>query len=337
MMVLYSEVTIPIATSLQKVFYLWRSDRATDRVVLILTGGIAREDYVNCYSYDTERNSLRDTFIADLVRNGFDVLCIAHEAYPPYGAGWGDYFIYYVGKWLKTKGYVHRHLFGYSAGGVVALHKAIYPGNAPEFTRLGDVNMDGVIDILDAIRISSAYGSYPGHPKWDPKCDLNGDGKVDKLDAIIVSKNFGLEAPKWESAVVCSVPCDWDSHLSYGSAPSAEIFQTAHLAANSKIPTRFIAPVRDFTAVQMKSYYERVKIVKSLIPWNSGHDCFGYKELVYPYRTLQQVTIDWFTSKFSAQAFMANVIREKWYPGKIIDTILTTATAGFFVRQEVSE
>ena len=41
---------------------------------------------------------------------------------------------------------------------------------------------DGEPDIYDVVILALAYGSYPGHPRWDPRADLNGDGIVDIFD-----------------------------------------------------------------------------------------------------------------------------------------------------------
>jgi len=50
-----------------------------------------------------------------------------------------------------------------------------------------DLNDDGIVNILDAIRLAIAFGSKPGTPSWDPKADLNQDGVVNILDAIILA------------------------------------------------------------------------------------------------------------------------------------------------------
>lgn len=58
-------------------------------------------------------------------------------------------------------------------------------------TLIGDINGDGVVNILDAILLGNAFGSVPGNTNWNPKADLNGDGVVNILDAIILANNFG--------------------------------------------------------------------------------------------------------------------------------------------------
>jgi len=69
-------------------------------------------------------------------------------------------------------------------------HDAIdgYFKNSPV---LGDINGDGVVNILDAILLAKAFSSKPGDSNWDPRADLNKDDVVNILDAIILSINFG--------------------------------------------------------------------------------------------------------------------------------------------------
>jgi hypothetical protein len=55
----------------------------------------------------------------------------------------------------------------------------------------GDVYKDNVIDARDIAAVAKAYGSYPGHPHWNPDADLNKDGKVDAKDLALVCRFFG--------------------------------------------------------------------------------------------------------------------------------------------------
>lgn len=55
----------------------------------------------------------------------------------------------------------------------------------------GDVNRDGKVDIQDLGRATSAFGSYPGHLKWNPKADQDQNDRIDIKDIAVVSKNFG--------------------------------------------------------------------------------------------------------------------------------------------------
>jgi thermitase len=56
---------------------------------------------------------------------------------------------------------------------------------------IGDVNGDNKIDMKDIGAVARAFGSYPGHPRWNPDHDINGDGKIDMRDVAIVARHFG--------------------------------------------------------------------------------------------------------------------------------------------------
>ena len=56
---------------------------------------------------------------------------------------------------------------------------------------LGDLNYDGKVDITDIAMASQAFGSYPGHPRWNPLADVNNDSRVDIYDIARVCADFG--------------------------------------------------------------------------------------------------------------------------------------------------
>jgi len=70
-----------------------------------------------------------------------------------------------------------------------------------QFHKLGDVNRDGSIDGKDLAIIEEAYGSSPGHPKWNPEADLNNDGRVNIYDVVICSNKQGLTIEVWKAAI----------------------------------------------------------------------------------------------------------------------------------------
>jgi hypothetical protein len=53
---------------------------------------------------------------------------------------------------------------------------------------LGDINGDGVVNVLDVIMQAAAFGSTPKDSNWNPRADLNDDGIVNILDAIILGQ-----------------------------------------------------------------------------------------------------------------------------------------------------
>jgi hypothetical protein len=58
----------------------------------------------------------------------------------------------------------------------------------------GDLNADGVVNILDAVVLSDAFNSVPGTSSWNANADINGDNVVNILDAIILANHFGYTA-----------------------------------------------------------------------------------------------------------------------------------------------
>jgi hypothetical protein len=60
---------------------------------------------------------------------------------------------------------------------------------------LADINVDYVVNLLDAVMVMNAFWSSPGDSNWDPRADINIDNIVDMTDATIVSVNFGEVDP----------------------------------------------------------------------------------------------------------------------------------------------
>jgi len=51
------------------------------------------------------------------------------------------------------------------------------------------------VDLKDVYAVAKAYGSYPGHPKYDPNLDIIYDGKIDLKDYYTVCKKYGKTNP----------------------------------------------------------------------------------------------------------------------------------------------
>lgn len=54
-----------------------------------------------------------------------------------------------------------------------------------------DINRDGKVNIQDVGIVARAFGTKPGHPRWNQDADINPDGKIDLKDVLMVAKNFG--------------------------------------------------------------------------------------------------------------------------------------------------
>jgi hypothetical protein len=55
----------------------------------------------------------------------------------------------------------------------------------------GDINCDGKVDVRDVAAASVAYGSHPGHPRWNPMADENEDDRIDVKDLSSIIINYG--------------------------------------------------------------------------------------------------------------------------------------------------
>lgn len=74
--------------------------------------------------------------------------------------------------------------------------------NAPLDVRLGDTNMDGVIDLVDIDRILASYGLSEGDIEWfepdpfpiDPYVDIDRSGEVDLADIDIAVGNYLMQS-----------------------------------------------------------------------------------------------------------------------------------------------
>jgi hypothetical protein len=54
-----------------------------------------------------------------------------------------------------------------------------------------DMNGDNMIDIKDIAIAAQAFGTTPGHPRWNPKVDMNRDNKINLIDIAAIGKDFG--------------------------------------------------------------------------------------------------------------------------------------------------
>ena len=69
-------------------------------------------------------------------------------------------------------------------------NKDNYPLINP-FELEGDINHDGIVNILDLFLVARAFGSEPGDSNWDSDADLNYDNIVDINDLTTVTMNYG--------------------------------------------------------------------------------------------------------------------------------------------------
>lgn len=67
----------------------------------------------------------------------------------------------------------------------------VYIDGKVKITMPGDVNGDGKVRVDDVFLAAEAFGTEPGHPRWNPDADVNGDGGVRVDDIFMVARNFG--------------------------------------------------------------------------------------------------------------------------------------------------
>jgi len=98
-----------------------------------------------------------------------------------------------------TEGYTRPHLVQWQAARMEivspfdqtytkkwAIPSSMYPYRT-------DVSFDGKVDIVDIATAAKAFGSEPGHERWERVADVNDDSKVDIKDIATIAKDFGLE------------------------------------------------------------------------------------------------------------------------------------------------
>jgi len=85
-------------------------------------------------------------------------------------------------------------------------HEVLAPGDVPiEHSAVngtylykpvpGDLNMDGVVDIIDLAAAANVFGTNEGEPGWFEIADLNLDDTINILDIIVIARNFGRTEP----------------------------------------------------------------------------------------------------------------------------------------------
>jgi parallel beta-helix repeat protein len=58
-------------------------------------------------------------------------------------------------------------------------------------TFLGDINLDGAVNIIDISIVAYSFGSTPDSERWNSIVDLDNNGRVNILDISIVAKEYG--------------------------------------------------------------------------------------------------------------------------------------------------
>ncbi|MFB0500943.1 MAG: dockerin type I domain-containing protein, partial [Candidatus Bathyarchaeia archaeon] len=55
----------------------------------------------------------------------------------------------------------------------------------------GDMNDDGVVNILDILYVAVHFGEETSDPGYDPNADVDGNGVINILDILVIAVHFG--------------------------------------------------------------------------------------------------------------------------------------------------
>jgi hypothetical protein len=85
--------------------------------------------------------------------------------------------------------------------GIGSVDASVYtPSGAPfspgksgpfEISLFGDLNGNGKVDMADIAIAAAAFGSYPGHSRWNPVADVNKDHIINLRDIAPIAQRFG--------------------------------------------------------------------------------------------------------------------------------------------------
>ena len=59
----------------------------------------------------------------------------------------------------------------------------------------GDINGDGIVDVIDLLGFADAWGTVSTDAAYNPLCDFNQDNSIDTLDLLALAANWGSSAP----------------------------------------------------------------------------------------------------------------------------------------------
>ena len=143
---------------------------------------------------------------------------------------------------------------------------------------LGDVNHDGVTNIIDATRIGIAWFSIDGEPDYDFFVDLDSDGIIDIGDATVIGLNWlatgKVEASffRWATGnrtttfdYIANVWPDWawtEKNMTYG------YWNWGNESLQCSLRIRNITDIDNIASIYLKIFNTTTTILE--ITWNSG-------------------------------------------------------------------
>ena len=92
---------------------------------------------------------------------------------------------------LETSAYARDGIPIAELADVTILGASIQDNIGINMDGFGDINGDDIVDMRDIGAIVIAYGSFPGHARWNPEADMNNDNTIDMRDVALTARNFG--------------------------------------------------------------------------------------------------------------------------------------------------
>ena len=71
------------------------------------------------------------------------------------------------------------------------LNNVVVDGTVSVLVLVGDIDNNQKVDIRDIGAAAKAFGSYPGHDRWNHEADIDGNDKINIIDIFRIAKNFG--------------------------------------------------------------------------------------------------------------------------------------------------
>jgi len=130
------------------------------------------------------------TFFLSIIEDGFvHVACLTMGNYPGV-SGSGNLFNVTFNVVRAGTSLLHLYDSILDDSSIVHIPHDTTDGTV-HVTLSGDVNGDGIVNVIDLTIVSLAYGLFRGEPGYNPEADLNEDGVVDMQDLVIVAYHLG--------------------------------------------------------------------------------------------------------------------------------------------------
>jgi len=165
-----------------------------------ITNNYVNNNRYGIWSYDSSDNKIYHNNFVENIQQAYDssIECpeyplsinIWDDGYPSGGNYWSDYtgLDVYSGLYQNATG---SDGIGDTPYIIDENNQDIYPLMKPWRAVLGDLNNDGKVNIKDIAIWGLAFGSYPGHPRWNPNADLDNNQVINIIDGVKIAKDFG--------------------------------------------------------------------------------------------------------------------------------------------------